>query len=120
MATSTGLKVAGQGRNVSRGLTAWSNPSRVTADDGSNATNAIGFGSTSDWLVADTFDFSSIPSDAKITGVRVRIQASSSGSQTISQVNIGKTDASLGTAKTVSVSVTGSMVDYDFGGADDL
>jgi hypothetical protein len=120
--SSTGWILAGQGRNVDRGDTDWSSPGNITADDGSNATNALTSGE-SDWLVADTFDLSSIPDDATITGIEVRVQAScsSSNGSRFGQVNIGKADATLGTAKDGDDAIAffyqgTSAADYDFGG----
>jgi hypothetical protein len=127
--SDTGWIIAGQGRDVDRSAnTDWTNPGNVTADDGTNATNALTSGG-SDWLVADTFDLSSIPSDATITGIEVRIQASSTvpfvfGSN-FGQINIGKDDSTLGTERTADSSISffyqsTTAANYDFGGPFDL
>lgn len=54
----------------------WSNPSNVTADDGTNATQANSGSKTAvnDSLDCDNFDFSSIPSGATIDGIEVVIE----------------------------------------------
>lgn len=70
---NTGPKIAGSGTNVSRGFTAWANPSRITVDQG-NATssNSASIGSTgvggSDYLVGSSFGFA-VPSGSTIDGV---------------------------------------------------
>lgn len=122
----TGWVIAGQGRSVARagsGGPAWVNPGNVTADDGTDATWAGFLGAGfSDWLVGDTFDFSTIPSGAAILGIETRVQLSctNAASSTISAVNIGKDDSTLGTAKTPGTAVTTSKVDYDHGSSVDL
>jgi hypothetical protein len=124
---STGFVVAGQGRAVNRtgGTTAWSNPGNITADDGSNATVSMTFvGSTvqSHWLVADTFDFSSIPDGSTIDGVQVRAQLSvNTASGTVyDAVVIGESDASLGTPKAPGTALTTTPTNYDQGSSSDL
>lgn len=72
--TATAQTIAGAGTNVSRGATAWNNPSRITVDQG-NATSAnsasiaITGAGGSDYLVGASFGFA-IPSDATINGVK--------------------------------------------------
>lgn len=128
--SNTGWVIAGQGRNIDQaGQGAWTNPGNITADDGSDATNAgvTSGGDTTDWIVADTFALSSlIPANATITGFEFRIQAKSDvatgGIQGngIAGVNVGKGDATLGTQKTTALAITTSMADYFFGGPQDL
>lgn len=58
----------------------WSNPSRITADDGSSA--SIGFfegGQDGDSLVGSSFDFQQLPSHAVIDGIQVNIDGSNTG-----------------------------------------
>lgn len=58
----------------------WSNPSRITADDGSSAT--IGFfegGQNGDLLVASGFDFQQLPDSAVIDGIEVFVDGSNTG-----------------------------------------
>lgn len=123
--SNTGWVLAGQGRNVDRGQGDWTNPGNITADDGSNATNAgvTALGDTTDWIVADTFALSAlIPSNATITGFEMRVQASSNQAlfTGFDTVNVGKDDSTLGTSKSVDLAITSSMVNYDFGGPLDL
>lgn len=103
----------------------WANPGNITADDATYATRA-GVGGFSnfdtDWLVADQFDFSSVPDNALITGLTVRVQAhhGSGDAVTFGQINIGKSDSTLGTAKTNATALTTSPTNYNFGGTSDL
>ena len=53
--------------------TAWVNPDNAKADDGSNATVTLVGTSTSSALAASNFDFSSIPADAHIDGIEIRV-----------------------------------------------
>ena len=71
---NTGNVFAGTGESVDRaGLTAWTSPTAIVSDNATDATcNATG----SDYLVARNFDFSTIPNDATIAGVLVRVEAS--------------------------------------------
>lgn len=55
------------GGNAGAG-TAWTNPGNVTADDGANATNGVGFSQSYQRLVGRGFGFA-IPSDATIEGI---------------------------------------------------
>ena len=62
--------------STNTGDLSWSNPSNVTADDGTNATQANTGSKTAvnDSLDCDNFDFSSIPSGATIDGIEVVIE----------------------------------------------
>jgi hypothetical protein len=122
----TGWIIAGQGRAVARpsGISDWTNPGNITADDGTAATvntQVIGTAFTN-WLVADTFNFASIPAGSTINGIEVRVQLSvnTAANSFINAVNVGKADATLGTEKTPAQAVTASPIDYDFGTASDL
>lgn len=75
MAT-TGDTLPGTGSTVARVANAWVNPSRITADDGSLATQTTSSAAT-DYLVASNFGFS-VPSNATITGVIVKVKYSES------------------------------------------
>lgn len=58
----------------------WSNPSNITADDGSSA--SIGFfegGQDGDFLVASSFGFQTLPENAIIDGIQVDIEGSNTG-----------------------------------------
>jgi hypothetical protein len=71
------------GSNVGGGYppdASWSNPSRITADDGSSA--SIGFfegGQDGDLLVGSSFDFQQLPPEAVIDGIQVDIDGSNTG-----------------------------------------
>lgn len=122
----TGFVLTGQGRAVNRtgGTTAWTNPGNITSDNGTNATVTVGGFSPTDshWLVADTFDFSSIPAGAIINGIEFRVQMSvnTAASSTIVEVNIGKSDGTQGTPKSPATAITTTPTNYDYGGASDL
>lgn len=121
----TGWVIAGQGRAVNRsgGSTAWTSPGNITADDGSSATVNLTGAALSHWVVADTFDFSSIPASATINGIEIRTDLAVSGvlgTPTVSAVNIGKDDSTLGTQKTPATALTTTPTNYDYGGAADL
>lgn len=76
-------KGAGAGANNGPGYppnASWSNPSRITTDDGSSA--SIGFfegGQSGDSLVASSFGFS-FPPNARIDGISVLVDGSQTGS----------------------------------------
>lgn len=124
----TGWVLAGQGRAVNRtsGTGAgWTNPGNITTDDGTNAAYSLSATVAavfSHWIVADQFDFSSVPSGATINGVEVRGQLSvnNAAGSTIHAVVIGKDDSTQGTEKAPATAVTTSPVDYDNGSASDL
>lgn len=123
----TGLVIAGQGRSVTRtgGDDSWANPSRITADDGSTSDVEMTLaGDESHWLVADTFNLSSIPDGATILGVTARLQVYTSGTGDrgdVIEVVIGKNDSTLGTIKTPNSDINSqSPLNYDYGGASDL
>lgn len=71
------------GSNVGIGYppdASWSNPSRITADDGSSA--SIGFfegGQDGDVLVGSAFDFQQLPDNAVIDGIALGIDGSNTG-----------------------------------------
>ena len=87
------------------GLFPWSNPSRITTDDGSNATIAPG-GSSSGFITGSTFGFN-LPDFAVVDGISVLVD----GSQTsaTSTMEIGITGASTKTA--VFAGATGGTTD---------
>jgi hypothetical protein len=119
MAT-TGNVFAGTGENnAGIGATAWTSPTSVTADDGTDATcNA---GASSQYLVARNFDFSSIPNEAVITGITVRIDASEHSAGTES-LNAQLQDASgtlTGSSQAQTISGTTKAV-YTYGSTTDV
>jgi hypothetical protein len=72
---NTGDVFAGTGENVDRsGLTAWTSPTEIVSDNGTDATCNAGSGS--DYLVARNFNFAAIPDGSAIDGVLVKVQAS--------------------------------------------
>jgi hypothetical protein len=69
--TNIGPTIAGTGSNdTSIGDLPWSNPSRITADDGSSATINISSNVVSNWLIGNNFGFA-IPATATIRGILV-------------------------------------------------
>jgi len=118
---TTGWVIANAGSSVSDGWTAWTNPTRVTADDASYATCAPPELDSTDWLRA-TFDLSAlIPSGATINGVKARFQASrgSSGPREV-QVYLVVGGTQVGSNKSAGAILTGTPTNYDRGGAADL
>jgi len=118
---STGNTFPGTGSSVARAsATAWTTPTNVVSDNGSDATCNSG-ASGSAYLVASNFDFSSIPSDATILGFTVRVEASehSAGTETLNAQLQGSTAALVGSSKTASLNGTGKIV-YTYGGIADV
>jgi hypothetical protein len=121
---STGNVFAGTGENnAGIGATAWVNPGNLTADDTTDTTNTAA--ASSQYLVARNFNFSSIPANAIIGGVLVRVEASESGTGTeplLAQLQ----DASgtlFGSSKSTSNegSISGTTkVVYTYGSTSDL
>lgn len=70
---NTGFVLAGAGAGVGSGTT-WTNPGNITAQDGVRAGCNRTSAGTSQNLYASTFDFSSVPAGATITGIQVRIR----------------------------------------------
>lgn len=87
---------------------AWSNPTRITADDASDSLFFPG-GSATGSIVGSVFDFSSIPSDAIIDGLGVLLDGSEG-------------DATTSIALSLAGAVAKTAVDYNVivGGIDDL
>lgn len=75
---STNATLPGSGTNeVGTGTVAWSNPERITADDGSYATFSMPFEDSSNYLVASNFSFTpTVPSSKQITGLIVEFEKS--------------------------------------------
>ena len=112
----------GTGESVDRaGLTAWTNPGNITANDGTVA-NCTGSGS--DYLVARNFGFS-IPAGSTINGIFVRVEAAE---------NAGGTEALLAQLQDDAAALAGSskanaieghlsgttLTIYTYGGTSDL
>lgn len=115
---NTGDVLPGTGENVDRsGLTAWTNPGNITADDAADATcNGAG----SDYLVARNFGFS-IPASATISGVTVRVEGSehSAGTESVSAQLQNDVSALVGSSKSQTFSGTGKSV-YTYGSSSDV
>jgi hypothetical protein len=119
MAT-TGNVFAGTGENnAGIGATAWTNPGTVTLDNASDATcNAA---ASSQYLVARNFDFSSIPNDALIVGITVRVEASehTAGTESLFAQLQNESGTLVGSSQSQSINGTGKVV-YTYGGSADV
>lgn len=73
----------------------WSNPSRITADDGSSATLFPG-GSTSGWIKGSTFGFD-LPDFAVIDGIGVYIDGAQGSASSTINIGIAGTDTPAAT-----------------------
>jgi hypothetical protein len=100
------------------GTTAWTLPSEITANDGSDATCSTT--SSSQYLVASSFNFT-LPAGAIIKGITVKIEASESspGSETLNARLQDNNGNLFGNTKTNSINGTGKLV-YTYGSASDL
>lgn len=120
--TSTGNIYPGTGENIDRGgLTDWTNPTRITSDDGLSTTNN---GTGSNYLVARTFGFA-IPTGAAINGVFVRVEAaeSSGGTEPLLAQLQDETGALFGSSKSTSNegNLNGtSLAFYTYGSTSDV
>jgi hypothetical protein len=118
---STGNVFPGTGSSVARSsATAWTDPSNIVSDNGSDATCSSG-SSGSAYLVASGFDFSSIPDDATILGITVRVEASehSGGTEWLTVQLQGSSGALVGTGSIAVLNGTTKAV-YTLGGASSL
>ena len=117
---STGAIIVGTGSTVDRsGGAAWTNPTRIETNDGSAAGATMNSTTDSDWLVG--IDLSApIPAGATIDGIEVVVDAYSfvNGVE-IDAVTLWNSGAPIGTAKTPSQTLTGSLVEYTYGGSSD-
>lgn len=116
---STGNTFPTSGTTVDRAAsTAWTNPGNITSDNAADATAAV----PTDYLIASGFNFT-IPANATIRGVTVRVEASETGtgsSNYVPQLISDTTPTLIGSAKTaVTVSGTTPTVSSN-GGASDL
>lgn len=105
---STKLPTVGASSPIG-GASAWSNPSRITADDGSSATWGAFAGGQHSQITGSVFDFQQLPDNAVIDGISVFID----GSQTSAMGDIALSVA--GTAWKPIGALNGS-----YGGATDL
>lgn len=120
---NTGNVFPGTGENIDRaGLTAWTSPTECVSDNTTDATcNATG----SDYLVARNFNFASIPADATIVGVLVRVEASEHTAGTeallaqLQDASAALTGASKAQANEGAISGTAKAV-YTYGSTSDV
>jgi hypothetical protein len=113
---STGNIFPGTGENnAGIGATAWTNPGNILSDNATDASCTAG--ASSQYLVARNFSFGSIPSDAMIVGVTVRIEAaeSSAGTESLNAQLQDASGALFGSSKSNTISGTGAAV-YTYGG----
>lgn len=118
--STTGNVFPGVGENnAGIGATAWTNPGTITLDNATDATcNAA---ASSQYLVARSFDFSSIPDDAVIVGITVRAEASehSTGTESLFAQLQNESGTLVGSSQSQNVSGTGKTV-YTYGGTADV
>lgn len=116
---STGNTFPGTGENnADDGVTAWTNPGNITADDGANATCSTA--SSSQWLVGRNYGFS-IPSGSTINGVTVRLEAAetSPGNESVAAQLQNDSGTLIGSSKTNNVNGTSFTV-YTYGSSSDV
>lgn len=121
---NTGNIFPGTGENnAGIGATAWASPGNIVSDNATDATCTAA--ASSQYLVARNFNFGAIPSNARITGVLVRIEASESsgGTEALLAQLQDSSGALFGSSKSVSnegnISGTGKAV-YTYGSTTDL
>ena len=114
----TGFVLAGAGSFIAGAGTDWTNAANITASDNVYATF---FAFTSDPLKGASFGLS-VPTAATINGIEVQLEvkADIASGSSIAAVNVGKSDAVLGTEKTPATPLTTSDALYTYGGASDL
>jgi len=115
---STGNVFPTVGASVDRaGSTAWTSPGNVVSDNATDATAVV----PTDYLVTSSYGFS-IPTDATIIGVTVRVEASESGtgsSNYVPQLISNTTPTLIGSAKgAVTVNGTTKVISTNGGAAD--
>lgn len=104
--------------NADIGATAWTSPGNVVSDNTTDATcNAA---ASSQYLVARSFGFT-IPGNARILGVTVRLEASesSTGAETVNAQLQNDAGTLIGNLLTASVNGTGKTV-YTYGSVTEL
>lgn len=97
--SSTKLPTVGASSAIG-GASAWSNPSRITADDGSSATWAAFAGGQQSAITGSSFGFQQLPPEAVIDGIEVFVdgsQFSAYGDVTLNIAgSVGKAIGALG------------------------
>lgn len=102
------------------GTVVWINPGRVTAEDGSTATAAVGMSATSHCLQGTAFAFS-IPAGATVNGILVEVKRSSSVSgATDSKVQLVKGGAISGANRATGAAIPAALTYGSYGGPSDL
>lgn len=117
---NTGNIFCGTGENnAGIGATAWVNPGNIVSDNATDSTCTAA--ASSQYLVARNFNFSSVPANATIAGIVVRIEASesSTGAETLNAKIQDDTGALVGDTKTNSINGTGKTV-YTYGTISDV
>jgi hypothetical protein len=101
------------------GSAAWNNPTNVFSDNATSATQAVA--GVADYLVTSGYGFS-IPTNATIIGVTVRVEASETGSGSATytpQLHSNTTPTLIGSAKSPVTVTTGPTISTN-GSATDL
>ena len=97
---STKLPTVGASSAIG-GAAAWSNPMRITADDGSSASWGAFAGGQDSLITASAFDFQQLPDSAIIDGLQVQIEGNQFSAQGDVSLNITGTIAKvIGTLNT--------------------
>lgn len=89
--SSTKLPTVGASSAIG-GAAAWSNPSRITADDGSSASWAASAGAQMSHITGSSFAFQALPEGALIDGIEVFIDGSQTGCYGDVTIDIAGTD----------------------------
>ena len=121
-AVASGPNFAGTGSDASGvGTAIWSNPTRIIADDGSNATVTFASPTVSHYLAGTGFGFA-IPTGATITGIQVVIQRDSSTGSSIkdNDVRLLKAGSVVGDNKAITGPWPNPVADASYGSAADL
>jgi len=120
---SVGPTICGTGADDSGvGTVAWSNPSRVTTEDGTLATAALAAGETSHYVTGTNFaGLSAVPDGAAIVGLvgTVKWQRSLGGSITDSSVKVIVAGAVTGASKATGAALPEALTAVAYGGAAD-
>ncbi len=126
LASVSGPNNVGTGANVSGvGTVNWSNPGRITANDGLNATATINIvTNTTKYLQGTNYGFA-IPTDATINGIEVSIERKSSASTLGLSVNdnvvkLIKAGTIVGDNKKLTADWLTAMTVANYGGGADL
>lgn len=94
--SSTKLPTVGASSAIG-GASAWSNPSRITADDGSSASWGAFAGGQMSAITGSSFGFQQLPDEAVIDGIQVYVDGSQTGCYGNVTLNIaGSTGKAIG------------------------